>query len=1210
MDKVFEGHKNLMMKQREVILVCDMKDKHEKATESVVPKLFKCMAEQVLDAVFVFAVSGKILYANHVAAAMYGYAPEAFREICFYDLCLSKDQQPMADQIKENWQMGSFYETVHKRFDGESFSVRTGFYKTVFGGENMLIGLVQKLAEKKEKSLIGDEKKYKMLHEELLAAYEELTASEEELRQQFDELLLKEGKIYRQNMVLGLLHDTAIALMADTDHKVVFKKIIYGIRSLFNAPNSFVYFVNEKKGIYTLEIGTGVFCKLPSEGLLTEGIIGQAYRTGKMVVVDNYSAWMNRLADHLFDEVHYFAVVPLKSKKKMIGAIGVAFSEIKRVLSGDELSLLQQFSDLAALALGNALLVDSLYNEIKERKQAEKEQKQSEEKFFKSFQMSPSAVAIAQLNGMYTDVNESFCKSTGYTREELVNKTRNQVGLWLHTQDRDFLLDELKKNGEVNNLEAWFQCKDGRKCCGLMSARIITINGNPCIISITNDITELKKIEEKLKSSEEKFSQAFYLSPDIITITQMDGTYVDVNEGFVRISGFSKEETIGKKSIELGFWHDQLARKRMLDLQKNYGEIRNMEVPFRCKDGHIIYGQLSACMLTIEGKFCYMVVVRDITDRVRSEEMRRQQEEVLITSKKKLSLAAGLANIAPWEYNPETELFEFDDEFYAVYATDVRREGRFMPVETYIKEFVHPEDAWMFKNEKNFLTSEGQIKISDIGHRIIRRDGAVRNVLVRRSVIWDAAGKTTKAYGTNQDVTDLVKVEEERRKQAETIKHMAYFDSLTGLANRRHLNEWLNKELEQARCGKASGVILFIDLDDLKMVNDTYGHSYGDKIICTAGERIVEGVGEAAFVARIGGDEFVVILSGMHERAKIEEIAKKISKSLGKKREILGRRFHMTASIGIASYPADGDTTEELMKNADNAMYAVKKDSKNAWRFYNEEMQVAAYKKIRLTSSLRYALEREELSIVYQPQICTTQKNVIGFEALLRWNSSEYGIISPMQFIPLAEQSGHIHSIGKWVLREACQFARRLADRGWQEIRVAVNISSKQLATDDFIAMVRSAVQDAGIEPQQLELEITESLLIQSMEDATDKLRELKKFGVQLSLDDFGTGFSSLTYLRRLPVETLKIDKSFIDMITTDAQGAKIIGAIISMAHTINMKVVAEGVETQEQLNYLTDNACDLIQGYLFSRPVAEVEAIKLLLDKAKATKETVNKFL
>ena len=799
--------------------------------------------------------------------------------------------------------------------------------------------------------LISNEKEYQLSNEKLLAAYEELTASEEELRQQFDELLAQEGKIYRQNTVLNLLHDTVIGLIADLNHDDVLKKIICRVVELFNAQNSFVYLVNEDKGTYTLKIGTGVFSKITSEGKITEGLIGLAHRTGKIATVNNYGEWEDRLPSSIFDEVQYCVLVPLKHQDKMIGAAGLGFCEAERKLSEDELFLLQRFADLASLALGNALLVDSLHNEIKERKQA--------------------------------------------------------------------------------------------------------------------------------------------------------------------------------------------------------------------------------------------------------EEARRQQEEALIASKNKLAMAADLASLAPWEYNPETELYDFGDGFYAIYGTDVAKEGRFMSLGTYVKEFVHPEDIWMFNKENNFISQEKRFNANDIWHRIIRRDGEVRTVLVRRSVVRDADGKIIKKYGTNQDITERVQVEEERRKQAETIKHMAYFDSLTGLANRYYLNEWLNSEIERARREDASGVVVFIDLDDLKMVNDTYGHTCGDTIIRKTGARIVDEVGKKAFVARVGGDEFVVILPGMYDRTQIGEIVYKISKSLGQKQENLGISFHMTASIGIAFYPTDGDTTEEIIKNADNAMYAAKKDGKNCWRFYNEAMQTEAYQKMRLTSSLRYALERSELSLVYQPQIVTTERIVTGFEALLRWNSPEYGSVSPMHFIPLAEQSGLIHSIGQWVLRQACQFARRLADLGWSGVHVAVNISSKQIAANDFIAVVRSAVKEAGIQPHQLELEITESLLMTSIEDATIKLAELKDLGVHLSLDDFGTGFSSLTYLRRLPVETLKIDKSFIDMITADAQGAKIIGSIINMAHTIHMNVVAEGVETQLQLEYLADNGCDLIQGYIFSRPVSEAEAIKLLPEKA-----------
>lgn len=785
-----------------------------------------------------------------------------------------------------------------------------------------------------------------LLNEELLTAYEELTASEEELHQQFDELLVKEEAIYRQNTVLNLLHDIAINLMSDLRHDDVLQKIMDGVRDLFGTPNRFVYLVDAEIQTYTVTIGTGVFNELDKEGIITEGLIGQAYRTGNIAVVENYNSWPDRLANSIFDTIYYFALVPLKHNDKMIGAIGLAFSEPERILSEDELSLFQRFADLASFALGNAALLDSLHTEIVERKQL---------------------------------------------------------------------------------------------------------------------------------------------------------------------------------------------------------------------------------------------------------------ETVLLNSRNMMILAAGLANLGVWEYDLKTKVYNFNDEFYAVYGTNVAREGQFMSFDTYVREFVHPEDIWMFEEERQLYFSDGKVPLQDVEHRIIRRDGVVRNILVRRNNIKDSNGKIIKLYGTNQDITEVLQVDAERKKQAKTIKHMAYFDSLTGLANRHFLNEWLKNEMEGARLGKSNGSILFIDLDDLKMINDTYGHSYGDKIIHTAGIRIRDRVGEKAFVSRIGGDEFVVILPGASDRENVRKLVQQVSKSIGKEQEIFGGHFHMTASIGIAFYPDDGDTAEEIIKNADNAMYAAKKESKDCWRFYTEKMQIDVYEKMRLTGSLRHALDRNELSLVYQPQISALDRKLIGFEVLLRWNSPEYGNVSPMQFIPLAEQSGLINRIGMWVLRESCQFARRLSEKGGSGVRVAVNISSKQLAVDDFIVGVCNAVNAAGIDPQQLELEITESVLIQSMDDAIGKLLHLQKFGVKLSLDDFGTGFSSLTYLRQLPVETVKIDKSFIDMITTDVQGAKIIASVINMAHAINMKVVAEGVETEAQLEYLLDKDCDIIQGYLFSCPIVEVAAMKFLADNSEA---------
>lgn len=426
--------------------------------------------------------------------------------------------------------------------------------------------------------------------------------------------------------------------------------------------------------------------------------------------------------------------------------------------------------------------------------------------------------------------------------------------------------------------------------------------------------------------------------------------------------------------------------------------------------------------------------------------------------------------------------------------------------------------------------------------------------------------------------------------KAEEIERLAYYDLLTGLPNWARLNKLLEAELNEAAGGQPAGALLVIDLDDIKIINDTFGHTYGNSLITIAGQRIVHEAGSGAVVGRSGGDEFFVLAPGQTKRL-ISQLADKIIAAFCQEIEVLGIRFHMSASAGIACYPADGATAEEIFKNADNAMYAAKKAGKNCWRFYQAAMQAEAYERIRLTNSLRHAIDRGELLLYYQPQASIANGGITGFEALLRWNSPEYGAVSPERFIPLAEQSGLIRPIGQWVLQEACKFARRLADRGWTNHKIAVNVSPHQIGADGFITVVRKALSNAGIKPGQLELEITENALIASLEDSISKLDELQAMGVQLSLDDFGTGYSSLTYLQRLPVNTLKIDKAFIDMILMDGAQKAIIGSIVDIAHIMGMTVVAEGVETQRQLSYLAQCRCDRIQGYLLSRPVPAAEA-------------------
>lgn len=570
-------------------------------------------------------------------------------------------------------------------------------------------------------------------------------------------------------------------------------------------------------------------------------------------------------------------------------------------------------------------------------------------------------------------------------------------------------------------------------------------------------------------------------------------------------------------------------------------------------------------------------------------------EEELIKSKNLLSVALELAHLAPWEYDMEKDLFEFSDEFYAIYATDTAREGTFMTSESYVRRFVHPEDSWVVGAAITKVMHDPNSHTYQFEHRIIRRDGEVREIVVRMKVLRNAAGKIVKWCGANQDITAYKRTENALRQKTEEIRRLAYTDTLTGLPNRAYLNEKLAQEMTKIYTEDATGMVLFIDLDDLKIINETFGHTYGDAIIIEAGKRIKAVVGDDAFTGRAGGDQYFTIIPGLEDRRMMKYIAAKLICVLCQDFEVFGEYFHMSASAGAAIYPADGDTAEEIFKNADNALYAAKNAGKNCWRFYNDTMQKAAYEKMLLTNSLRFAIQRQELSLFYQPQVRAADGITVGFEALLRWHSPEHGTISPARFIPLAEQSKQIHTIGNWVLREACRFARRLADKGAENLYVSVNVSPYQLSANDFITNVCNALQDAGIHPNQLVIEITENALISSLKESNLKLRELQSLGVSVALDDFGTGYSSLTYLQRLPVNTLKIDKSFTDMILLDGSHKAIIASIVAMAHAMEICVVAEGVETTEQIAYLTKCGCDLLQGYIISRPVQESDVLPFL---------------
>ncbi|PLS17668.1 GGDEF domain-containing protein [Bacillus sp. M6-12] len=422
-----------------------------------------------------------------------------------------------------------------------------------------------------------------------------------------------------------------------------------------------------------------------------------------------------------------------------------------------------------------------------------------------------------------------------------------------------------------------------------------------------------------------------------------------------------------------------------------------------------------------------------------------------------------------------------------------------------------------------------------------------------------------------------------QRKRAEkTIQFMAYHDTLTGLPNRNMFRKHLTKVLNQPDSHKLA--VLFLDLDRFKIINDTKGHTIGDLILKKVAERLSKAVFQAGMVSRQGGDEFIIMLENA-DKEKAAQIAGCIVDQFVHPIELGGQEFYVTPSIGISIYPDDGNDEETLIKLADTAMYLAKEHGKNNFKFYSSHLNMLASRKMELENGLRKAVELNQLKLFYQPQVELTTGEIVGIEALIRWKHPELGWISPSEFIPLAEETGLIIPIGKWVLQTACKQNKTWQNTGLMQVPVGVNISVRQFQDDQFVESVKGELAYSGLEPNLLELEITESIM-QNIEKSSMILNQLKDLGVKLSIDDFGTGYSSLSYLNHLPINILKIDKSFVDGITQDNTQGAIVKTIIDMGHNLNFQVVAEGIETKEQVTFLIENACRIGQGYFFSKPV------------------------
>jgi len=447
-----------------------------------------------------------------------------------------------------------------------------------------------------------------------------------------------------------------------------------------------------------------------------------------------------------------------------------------------------------------------------------------------------------------------------------------------------------------------------------------------------------------------------------------------------------------------------------------------------------------------------------------------------------------------------------------------------------------------------------------------------------------------------QTLANLLAAALERDDAKKRLTYLAENDSLTHLPNRWFLNNYLHAAISRSASAPSAISVMFIDLDRFKTVNDTMGHSVGDELLIQASRRLEEYLDDDSLVARLGGDEFsVVVTQPVYSASSIKSLATHIVDALAKPFNLRGQDIFVSASVGIATYPFDGDDAGVILKHADTAMYHAKKSGRNNFKFYTAEMNQSAVKRLQTETLLRGALDRDEFILHFQPKVSLTDGSISGLEALLRWNHPELGLVSPADFIPMLEDTGLIIPVGEWVIRKVCETLKGWEDNHLGVVPIAINLSARQLQVKGLAKIVRHILEEYGINPALLEFELTESVLMIEPESAVEILREIKSYGIGLSVDDFGTGYSSLAYLKRFPIDTLKIDRMFIKDITSNHEDAAITRAVIVLAHELDLNVIAEGVETFDQLELLVKHGCDQIQGYLFSKPVTSDECAAMI---------------
>lgn len=821
---------------------------------------------------------------------------------------------------------------------------------------------------------------------------------------------------------------------------------------------------------------------------------------------------------------------------------------------------------LASLILIAVLRVNRRLRQEMDKRKALEERLRSSEQHYRGLVESLSAVAwqMRLTDQCFTYVSPHAEKLLGYPLDEW-----KVPGFWqrtLHPEDAEWVEQYCLREslaGRDHSLSYRMLAADGRTVWIRDIVTLMPDEEGPLLRGLMVDISEAKRVEQAQRLSEEKFAKAFHASPDGLLITRSrDGMILEANEGFTRITGYSSAEALGQTTRQLNLWAQPSDRLHMVEQVLSHGRLGNLRAWINTRNGQLRLGELSVQAIMIEDEPCMLTIARDITDKEQMEErlhlaatvFESTAEGVMITDLEQRITAVNRAFSEITGYSEAEALGQKPSLFAS---------GR--------------HDSAFYKTMWQQLTSEGHWQ-GEIWNQ--RKDGEVFPEWLTISAVSDHDGHITHFVGVFADISSL--------KQAQArLDYQAHHDPLTDLPNRILFEQRLLSALQDASAEQNQGALLFLDLDRFKHINDSLGHPVGDQLLQGIAQRLRDQLRDIDTIARLGGDEFIILLPGVKLPDEAERMATKMLTCFSNPFHAESSEFFISASIGVSLYPKDGADVATLVKNADAAMYSSKAKGRNRIEFYTSDLTSQATERMRLGLELHRAAERNELSLHYQPKQCLRTGQLVGAEALLRWNHPELGAIPPDRFIPLAEDNGMILALGEWVLREACRQMQLWRASYAPFGPLSVNLSGNQLRQPQLASRIASTLAEFGLPADSLQLEITEGFIMTQTEESLLVLHELKALGLQLAIDDFGTGYSSLSYLKRLPLDVLKIDKSFVRGLPDASEDVAITRAILALARSLQMSVIAEGVESEAQRNFLAREGCEQIQGYVVSRPLS-----------------------